>query len=210
MNAQKILIVDDQKTVYEKLCNTHSPSRVEFEYCYSYASANAFLKRRGGNVDLVLLDIEMPETNGIEAARLLKADYPELLVIMLTLHDSPESLFNAIKAGADGYWFKDELDCEVDMLFDRRYTFSPQIAQKVLSLFREYTPTIHAPKKFEGLTKREQDIVTLLGQGKTLVKSAEELGIAHETARKHLKNVFKKLQINSQIELMELINKSKH
>lgn len=162
-----------------------------------------------GRLDLVLMDIEMPEMNGIEVTRAVKQINPQIKVVMLTVFDNDEHIFNAIKAGADGYLLK---EVEPQLLHDGILqtmnggaAMTPSIAMRTLRLLRN-------PESFESLnenqevklTSREIDVLEQLSKGLSYTAIAENLFISPSTVRKHLENIYQKLQVHSKLEAVQL------
>jgi DNA-binding NarL/FixJ family response regulator len=159
--------------------------------------------------DVVLMDIDMPFVNGIDALKQIRTSYLELPVIMLTVFEDNENIFNAICAGASGYLLKKNFDQVVVAVKDVLAGGAPMtgaVAKKVLSLFPKPTP---AQKEEEGvLSAREQEILHLLTKGYSYKMIADESGIALETVRSHIKKIYKKLQVNSATEAIYKMSRS--
>ncbi|WP_124980194.1 response regulator [Nonlabens xiamenensis] len=159
------------------------------------------------HVDLVLMDIEMPVMNGVDATDILKKTYPQIKVIMLTVFDNDELIFNAIQAGADGYLLKDidpeSLKKGIEETIAGGAAMTPSIAQKTLRLLRN-------PGSFElkdqeqfQLSAREVEVLEQLGKGLSYTKIADNLFLSPSTVRKHIENIYKKLQVHSKLEAVE-------
>jgi DNA-binding NarL/FixJ family response regulator len=165
------------------------------------------------NVDLILMDIEMPLMNGIEATEMVKAKYPQIKVIMLTVFDDEENIFRAIQAGADGYLLKDEtpkvvFDSILEIM-DGGAPMSPSIGAKALKLLRN--PLVLANKSAEDylLSKREVEVLQQLCKGLDYKSIAENLFISAGTVRKHIENIYGKLHVNNKVEAINLANKER-
>ena len=148
----------------------------------------------------------MPEMDGIKATELVKNKYPQIKVIMLTVVDDDEYIFNAIKAGANGYLLK-EIDAEnlyksIIEVTEGGAPMTPSIALKTLNLLRN--PTIATEKIEESdtikLTKRETEILIQLSKGLNYNSISDNLIISPSTVRKHIENIYKKLQVHSKME----------
>lgn len=166
------------------------------------------------NIDLILMDIEMPEMNGIEAIGHVKQKYPHIKIIVLTVFDDEENIFNAIKAGADGYLLKDEspqviIDGIKD-IFQGGAPMSPAIAFKTLKLLRN--PLQNLPAKsaedYE-LTKREVEVLEQLCTGLDYKSIGDNLNISSGTVRKHIENIYSKLHVNNKVEAINKANKER-
>ena len=161
------------------------------------------------NIDIVLMDIQMPEMNGLEATELIKAKHPQIKVIMLTVMDDDENIFNAIKAGADGYLLKEtnpeELHNGIKQVLDGGAAMTPSIALKTLNLLRfpqRLTQDKIQQEEIE-LSKREIEILEQLSKGLNYQSISDNLIISPATVRKHIENIYKKLQVHNKIEAIQ-------
>jgi len=160
------------------------------------------------HLDLLLMDIEMPQMNGIEATRAVKDRYPHIKIIMLTVFDNDEHIFNAIKAGADGYLLK---DVNAKMLYNGIMetmnggaAMNPSIALKTLKLLRNPIDFDTAEEKDKiNLSSREAEVLEHLSKGLTYTVIAENLFLAPATVRKHIENIYAKLQVHSKLEAVQ-------
>lgn len=157
-------------------------------------------------VDIVLMDIEMPVMNGIDATAQLKKKYPQVRVVMLTTFDDDEKIFQAIMAGASGYLLKDENAANIHQaLLDIENggaPMSPGIALKVLKLVRQPL-TKKEPEPGFQLTAREIELLEQLKSGLTYDQIASNLFISNGTVRKHIENIYRKLQVNNKVEAVQ-------
>ena len=147
--------------------------------------------------DVVLMDINMPFVDGIEGLKLIKAEFPNQKVVIQTIFEDDEKIFDAIKAGADGYVLKKTqperfLDAIRD-IYNGGFVITPTIARKVVAFFAE---TKSKNVKFE-LTTREIEILALLAKGLSYKMIADICAVTYPTVNGHLKNIYKKLQVNS-------------
>jgi DNA-binding NarL/FixJ family response regulator len=160
------------------------------------------------NLDLILMDIEMPVLNGIDTTQLVKQKYPQIKIIMLTAFDNDEHIFNAIKAGADGYLLKEinptDLYEGIHETLNGGAAMNPSIALKTLKLLRNPI-TISNPKDQEeiSLSKREIEVLEQLSKGLSYTAIADNLFLSPSTVRKHIENIYKKLQVHSKIEAVQ-------
>jgi len=166
------------------------------------------------NVDLILMDIEMPEMNGILATTLVKNKYPQIKILMLTVLDNDENIFNAIKSGADGYLLKDiphqELHRSIEETLQGGAAMSPSIAAKTLKLLRNPLPEQEIQNAEEvALSEREIDVLEQLCKGLNYTRIAENLYLSPNTVRKHIENIYKKLQVHNKLEAVEKAKKSR-
>ena len=160
------------------------------------------------NVDLILMDIEMPVLNGIETTAIVKQKYPQIKIIMLTVFDNDEHIFNAIKAGADGYLLK-EINPEllyngIKETLNGGAAMNPSIALKTLKLLRNPQQIENVKDKEEiSLSNREVEVLEQLSTGLSYTAIADNLFLSPSTVRKHIENIYKKLQVHSKIEAVQ-------
>jgi DNA-binding NarL/FixJ family response regulator len=151
----------------------------------------------GGVPEVVLLDVELPGQNGIEAVRKIKSISPATRVVMLTVFDDHEKVFKAICAGASGYLLKTS---PVDRIVESIYEalsggapMTPHVASAVLKMFSQFAQ----PKQDYGLTSREQKILELMTKGLIKKEIADQLGSSYHTVDTHLRNIYTKLHVHS-------------
>ena len=157
------------------------------------------------HIDLILMDIEMPKMNGIETTENVKNKYPHIKIVMLTVFDNDENIFNAIKAGADGYLLKEinakDLYGGIMDTLNGGAAMNPSIALKTLKLLRNPEGITDFQQKEEiQLTDRETDVLEQLSKGLSYTQIADNLIISSGTVRKHIENIYKKLQVHNKIE----------
>ncbi|PVW17117.1 response regulator [Marixanthomonas spongiae] len=160
------------------------------------------------NLDIILMDIEMPVLNGVETTQMVKQKYPQIKIIMLTAFDNDEHIFNAIKAGADGYLLKEispeELYKGIKETLNGGAAMNPSIALKTLKLLRNPIDIDNLKDKEEiSLTKREVEVLEQLSKGLSYTAIAKNLFLSPSTVRKHIENSYKKLQVHSKIEAVQ-------
>lgn len=160
------------------------------------------------NVDLVLMDIEMPKMDGIAATAQIKQQYPQIKIIMLTVFDNDENIFNSIKAGADGYLLKEvspgDLRQGILDTLGGGATMTPSIALKTLKLLRNPVgfDTPANPEEIK-LTAREIEVLEQLSKGLKYELIAKNLFLSVGTIRKHIENIYAKLQVHNKLEAIE-------
>ena len=159
----------------------------------------------GREVDLVLMDIEMPLMNGIEATRQVREQYPGVKVVMLTTFDDEEKLFDSILAGASGYLLKDEPGEELYRAMGSTLSggasMSASIALKTLHFIRESGRQSTEPCI---LSERELEILQGLKSGRGYKQVAAALNISEGTVRKHVENIYRKLEVNNKVSAINL------
>jgi len=160
------------------------------------------------NLDVILMDIEMPVLDGIETTQIVKQKYPQIKIIMLTAFDNDENIFNSIKAGADGYLLKEINPQDLhDGLFETingGAAMNPSIALKTLKLLRNPLSIENQNDKEEiSLSKREVEVLEQLSKGLSYTAIAKNLFLSPSTVRKHIENIYKKLQVHSKIEAVQ-------
>lgn len=165
---------------------------------------------------VVFMDLEMPELDGIETIRIAKSLYPEIHFIVLTVFDDDEKIFEAIKAGASGYLLKHELaavlqDAVVNVVEYGGAPMSPAVARKTLKLLSQ-TPVAENIQKGsipDAITEREQEILQFMVNGWDAKRISAALDISILTVRKHIANIYDKLHVNSRAQVISLAHKNK-
>ncbi|MCR9171571.1 MAG: response regulator transcription factor [bacterium] len=164
------------------------------------------------NVELILMDIQMPEMDGIEAVSEVKKKYPQVKIIMLTVMDDEESIFASIRNGADGYLLKDidsdELYAGIQEIMDGGAPMSPSIALKTLKLLRQPLQNDVSSEKVE-LSPRETEVLVQLSKGLNYNEIADNLNISNGTVRKHVENTYRKLQVRNKVEAIDAAKRSR-
>ena len=211
----KIAIADDNSflinAIKEKLSFFDD---LDFKFSASNRSDLLMKLDENHKLDLILMDIEMPVLDGIEATELVNQRYPHIKIIMLTVFDNDENIFNAIKAGADGYLLKEinaqDLHDGILETLNGGAAMNPSIALKTLKLLRN-------PISFESnsdqedikLTNRETEVLEQLSKGLSYNAIADNLILSSGTVRKHIENIYKKLQVHNKLEAVHKAKKNK-
>lgn len=166
------------------------------------------------NTNVILMDIEMPKLNGIETTAKVKQKYPQIKIIVLTVFDDDENIFNAIQAGADGYLLKDTtaqaLYDAIIQTLEGGAVMTPSIATKTLNLLRApFDLDAGGTEETTQLSSREIDVLVQLSTGLPYTSIAENLFISPSTVRRHIENIYKKLQVHSKTEAIALAKKKR-
>lgn len=196
-------IVDDDAQTRQDIKDKLALSE-EVEVLFEVDNGLSFLETlyQGNRPEVVLMDVQMPAMDGITATRQARKLYPHIKVLMLTIMDDDQKLFEALKAGASGYLLKDarpqQLLNSVWEVVEGGLPLSPSLAAKVLSYLKGEKPIPRSPDpSMEILTKREKDVLECLKRGLPVKLISEELFISHKTVRKHLEHIYEKLQVRS-------------
>ncbi len=153
------------------------------------------------NPQIILMDIDMPGINGIQGLDLVKKYCPHVKVVMHTVFEENEKIFEAIKKGASGYLLKniapDELLANLKTVEQGGATLTPSVAKKVMSYFTQLNTT---PKNEYSLSEREQEVLNFLSKGHSYKMISAELEISIETVRTYIKRIYEKLQVHNSTE----------
>jgi DNA-binding NarL/FixJ family response regulator len=160
---------------------------------------------RKSNPDVVLMDIEMPGRNGIEATKMIRDQFPDIRIIIQTVFNDSDRIFNALCAGASGYLLKNDPPAKqleaVQEVMKGGAPMSPSIAQRVLQFFSNKNVILIAPESTDyHLSEREMEMLQLIAQGYNARSIAERSFISYETVRTHIKRIYKKLHVASRSE----------
>ena len=156
--------------------------------------------------DLVLMDIRMPGMNGLEATRLIKVQYPDVKVVMLTVSDDENDLFEAVKSGAHGYLLKDleasQFSEALDAIERGEAVIPTRLAGKLLDEFRARARQVGKAGVSEALSPREQEVLGFVAQGLTNKEVADKLYISDNTVKYHMKNILDKLHLQNRAQVI--------
>jgi DNA-binding NarL/FixJ family response regulator len=220
MNRIKIAVVDDhyhtRQSINELL--SYNPG---MEVTYLGDSGHHFLNYlkevgKEAQPDIVLMDIDMPELDGIDTVAIAKAVYPNIKFLMLTVYDDEDLLFKAIKAGASGFLLKDE---KITVIEQHIYNLhkgidapmSPSIAQKALMLINKSQMKAEVQDDVQPLapfdvSSREIEVLQLLVDGYNYKDIGDKLFISHNTVKKHVSNIYEKLHVTSKAQAIKVSN----
>lgn len=204
MTINSIALIEDDNTVRHYLAE-QIQLHVDVNDLKVFADGETALKQLATQpVNIALFDVNLPGMSGIECIRRLKIIHPSIQCMVLTVYDKPDTIFEALKAGAISYLLKstpwEKIIEAIEEVNRGGSPISSQIARKVIEAFaiREKTN-----EYFQELTKREQELLGLLSKGYRYREIADKLYISIETVRTHIRNVYEKLQVNSRTEALK-------
>lgn len=207
-NAIRIGIVEDQTKLLKRLLD-HLRYFPDIDVVATAQSGAAFIDRlaqmpAAQRPQIVLMDIELPGISGIETTHIVTERFPDVDVLMFTIFEDDDRIFDAIQAGASGYLLKDEpIDTVVAAIRDMQAGGAPMstvIAKKVLALMRQAAPAKPRDPAESDLTDREAQILKELATGKTTAAIGEALFLSPLTVKSHIKNIYRKLHVSSRAE----------
>lgn len=198
---KRIVIAEDHRILREGLKSLLG-SKPEFEVVGEAEDGlDAISIVRESKPDLVLLDLSMPRLDGLSAMRDIKKVSPETRILALTVHTDEDYVLEAFNEGADGYCLKDagraELLMAIESIFSGKPYFSPGIADKVLEGYLEGRQKIKSTSAWETITRREREVLKLIGEGYKNKEIADLLFISVKTVEKHRSNIMKKLDLHN-------------
>ncbi len=199
MEQIRVLIADDHPLFRDGLC-TLLNSGSEAEVVGEAATGDETIALAATlQPDVILMDINMPGVNGIEATRRILHTSPHISILVVTMYEDDDSVFAAMRAGARGYLLKgadqEETLRAIKAVSRGEAIFSPAIAKRLIRYFSPTRAAVTPPQAFPELTDREREILTLLAQGHNNADIAQRLVLSPKTVRNHLSNVFNKLQV---------------
>lgn len=206
----KIALVEDNNLLAGSIKEKLELFSDKIQFKFRAKNGNELIKKleTDNDVDTILMDIEMPEMNGIETTEFIRDKYPAIKVIMLTVFDDEDKIFRSIQAGANGYLLKDESPDKIlesiEMVINGGAPMSPIIAAKTLTLLRNPAAVftdVHGNDFF--LSKREIEVLEHLSKGEDYIKIANILFISPATVRKHIENVYRKLEVHNKVQAIQ-------
>jgi DNA-binding NarL/FixJ family response regulator len=205
MKPIRVTIFEDNNSLRIGLCHMiqHAEGFIcagGFENC-----RNLLENIKATTPDVVLMDIGMPGINGIEAVRILRDSFPEIKILMQTVFDEDEKIFESIHAGASGYILKNTNSSRILEFIEETYTggapMSPSVAKKVLRMLA-HQPSTASPVAFD-LSDREKEILACLVKGMSYRQIGENCFISLDTVRSHIRNIYDKLHVHSKVEAVK-------
>lgn len=205
----KVLIADDQELIRQSL-QIVLDSKPDLTVCGVAADGNEVIRGiRKEKPDVILMDIRMPKMDGVQCTRIIKENYPQIKIIILTTFDDDEYVYNALKFGASGYLLKgvsvDELESAIKTVYNGKAMVNPDIAAKVFRLFSRMAQADYSiaveNKAAEELTKTEWKIIVQIGKGASNKEIAEALKLSDGTVRNYLSTILNKLDLRDRTQL---------
>ncbi|MBX2887244.1 MAG: response regulator transcription factor [Ferruginibacter sp.] len=202
-NAHALITLIEKLSEFDDICLVHQAGN---------GSEILHLLESNSDIDLILMDIEMPVMNGIAATERIKQMYPTVKVVIITIFDNDDYIFNAIKAGADSYILKDikpeKIYETIKDTLQGGAVMSPSIAVKTLSLLKNiHLPVTPSEVVKIALTERESEILEQLSKGYSNKVIAASLFISPFTVKRHIENIYQKLHAHNRIDLVEKARK---
>jgi len=204
--SRKIGLIEDDLSIRESVA-LYLKAKTNFEICLEADSIKEFQKKakRLSELDIMLLDIGLPEISGIEGIPIIKSFYPNIDIIMLTTYEENEKIFSALCAGACSYISKRrslaQITDGVNIVANGGSYMSPSIARKISEHFNAQSKKVKIK-----LTERQNEIVQLVADGKSYKQIAESCFISLNTVRSHLKKIYAQLDINNKVDLIRKLN----
>jgi DNA-binding NarL/FixJ family response regulator len=218
--GRRVLLVDDHPLFLEGMVNLMAGRGMTVVGTAS-DGLEAQEKARELHPEVILMDIEMPRCDGLEATRRIKAEMPEVKVVMLTVSGEERHLFEALLSGASGYLLKSldaaELTSLLEELLRGEISISPSLANKMLEAFTRHKappaqpPSVHAPKEPEPgyLNERQMETLRLVAQGMGYKVVAEKLGVTEVTIKYRMGEILTRLHLNSKREAVRYFQEGK-
>jgi len=198
-----VAIVEDNDTIREGLTALINGT-TGYQSVGSFRDCESFLEKlQSLDVNVVLMDIALPGMNGIEGVKEAILLNPDVDILMLTIYEDSEKVFDALCAGACGYLVKktppSKLLEAIKEVHEGGSPMSSQIARQVITAFKETNDTKDEKQEFE-LSSREKEVINLLADGNNYQQIADQLFISVDTVRHHIKNIYRKLHVHTQSE----------
>ena len=199
----KIILIEDNKFIRSGW-ELALQKEEDFQIVGSYSSCEEAFKDEGiGAANMVLMDIGLPGISGIEGVKYLKEKYPTQIIVMCTVHEDDDKIFEAICAGAAGYLLKktkpEELISALRDAFSGGSPMTPSVARKVIASFQK-KPLNSFNKERVELTEREEQILTLMSKGKSYAEIANDIFLSLDGVTYHIRHIYEKLHVHSRAE----------
>jgi DNA-binding NarL/FixJ family response regulator len=208
----KVAIAEDNQDVRDNLIKVFELlGEIEVQFVAKNGKELLQKLKNGMKPDLILMDVEMPVMGGIEATKEVKMIYPDIPIIILTVMNQRDNVFNALKNGASGYILKGErpkaIIQAIKQAKEGRLPMTPEIAALTLEFFAKNQEETVSKEKYD-LTKRETEILELLCKGMSYKNIAETCFISQRTVNSHVENIYRKLNVHNAIEASNLARKN--
>ncbi|MEN9336195.1 MAG: hypothetical protein RLZZ500_1182 [Bacteroidota bacterium] len=204
----RVALVDDKFFLLKALEEKLDFPDIQIKVACSNGLEMVHYLEKNNNIDLILMDIEMPVMNGIEATAAIKAKWPHIKIVMITVFDTDEVIFNAIRSGADGYLLKEtngeKIREAIQDTLQGGAAMSPSIAMKTLRILKNPDAVLvtQATETIQ-LSEREIEVLEQISKGLKNKAIAENLFISAATVKKHIENIYRKLQAHNRVELVQ-------
>lgn len=206
MSKIRILIADDHRVVREGLAAILK-SRSDMDVVGEATNGFEVIeKAKALKPDVILMDISMPQMNGVEATQAIRKISPEIGIVVLTMHDDDATIFDLVRTGVHGYLLKDadssEIIKAIRSIYKGESMIHPSIARKILGEFSQLGPahTKKPPRQAYNLSAREVDVLRRIAKGKTNKEIASELQLSEKTVKNHVRNIFHKMEVYDRTE----------
>ena len=204
LKLQSIAIIEDDDTIRDYLAG-QVQLHIDVEELRLFKNAEDALSALSAEpATIVLFDVQLPGMNGIDCMRRLKIIHPKMLCMVLTVYDKPDTVFEALKAGAVSYLLKstssEKILEAIEEVYNGGSPISSQIARKIIEAFAVKEKT---NQYFQDLSRREQEMLEQLSKGYRYKEIADKLFVSIETVRTHIRNIYEKLQVNSRVEALK-------
>lgn len=204
MIIKSLSIIEDDDNIRQYLAE-QIRLHIDVDRLDEFADAEAALAQLSANpVEIALFDVQLPGMSGIECMRKLKIIHPRMQMMVLTVYDNADTIFDALKAGASSYILKntppEKIIEAIQELYNGGSPISSQIARKVIEAFQIKE---NRNEYFQTLSRREQEILEQLSRGFYYKEIADKLFISFETVRSHIRHIYEKLQVNSRVEALK-------
>ena len=203
MTIPSIAIIEDHHQIRQFLAD-NIRMHIDVKRLEEFADAESAMEILTNDpVEIGLFDIQLPGMSGIECMQKLKALHPRMQIMVLTVYDNADTIFDALKAGASSYILKstapEKIIDAITELYNGGSPISSQIARKVIEAFQVKNK---GNEHFQDLTRREQEILEQLSRGFRYKEIGDKLFVSTETVRTHIRNIYEKLQVNSRGEAL--------